>query len=275
MDADSSIAADDATGDAAPPPSWRLPVGVPRGVWEYAHREQVAGNYDEEFAANTLFDFDEKVLLRHFTKPGTFVDLGCGTGRALLPFARRGFHAIGVDLSPRFLQLVAEKAARESLKIDLLVANLIELGCLADASIDYAACLFSTLGMIRGRASRQHALEHVHRALKPGGVFIVHVHNIWHNLRDPQGRRWLLKNLTWERWRGTAERGDKFFPYRGISEMFLHLFTRGEFESDLRAAGFDIMELIPLDLAKRHALPKPWLFGRLRANGWIAVCRKP
>lgn len=271
MDADSSIAGD----DSAPPPAWRLPVGVPRGVWEYAHRPQVAGNYDEEFAENTLFDFDEKVLLRHFTKPGTFVDLGCGTGRALLPFARRGFHAIGVDLSPRFLKLVAEKAAAEKLAIDLVVANLIELGCLADASIDYAACLFSTLGMIRGRASRRQTLDHIFRALKPGGLFVVHVHNRWHNLRDPQGRRWLLKSLTWERWRRVNEPGDKFFPYRGIREMFLHLFTRGEFERDLREPGFELVELIPIDLAKRHALPRPWLFGRLRANGWIAVCRKP
>ncbi|MCE9607848.1 MAG: methyltransferase domain-containing protein [Planctomycetia bacterium] len=270
-------AADAAETDdsSAPPPSWRLPVGISRGVWEYAHRPQVAGNYDEEFAENTLFDFDESVLLRHFTKPGTFVDLGCGTGRALLPFARRGFQAVGVDLSPRFLRLVAEKATRESLSIELVVANLIELGCLADASVDYAACLFSTLGMIRGRASRAQALAHVYRSLKPGGIFIVHVHNRWHNLRESQGRRWLLKNLTWERWRGTNEPGDKYFPYRGIREMFLHLFTKPEFERDLREPGFEIVELIPLDTAKRHALPHPWLFGRLRANGWIAVCRKP
>lgn len=271
MDTDSSIADD----GSAPPPAWRLPVGIPRGVWEYAHRPQVAGNYDEEFAENTLFDFDESVLLRYFTKPGVFVDLGCGTGRALLPFARRGFQTIGVDLSPRFLKLVAEKGSRENLAIELVVANLIELGCLADASIDYASCLFSTLGMIRGRASRARALAHVHRSLKPGGIFIVHVHNRWHNLREPQGRRWLLKNLTWERWRGTNEPGDKFFPYRGIREMFLHLYTKPEFERELRTAGFEITELIPLDTAKRHALPRPWFLGRLRANGWIAVCRKP
>jgi SAM-dependent methyltransferase len=260
--------------NSSPPPAWRLPTGIPRGVWEYAHRPHIAGDYDEEFATNTLFDFDEKVLARAFPTPGVFVDLGCGTGRALLPMARRGFRAIGVDLSPPFLRVVAEKAIVEKLPIDLVLANLIELGCFADDSVDYAACLFSTLGMIRGRDQRQCFLRHVLRMLKPGGVFVAHVHNRWHNLRDPQGRRWLLKNLLWERWRGTHEAGDKFFPYRGIQEMFLHVYTRDEFTAELRTAGFQVRELIPLDTAKRHELPHPWLFGKLRANGWIAVCER-
>ena len=260
---------------AAPPPSWKLPEGVPRGVWEYAHRPQIADDYDEEFAANTLFEFDEQLLLDSFPKPGTFVDLGCGTGRASLMLARRGFRAIGVDLSLRFLRIVGEKAAIAGPPIDRVQANLLELGCLADASVDYAACLFSTLGMIRGRANRDRALGHVRRILKPGGMFVVHVHNRWRNLFDPQGRRWLVRNLLWERSRGTLEAGDKFFPYRGIRDMYLHVYTRPEFVGDLRRAGFQVERLVALDTARRHALRFPWLLGRIRANGWIAICRNP
>ncbi len=260
---------------SSPPPAWRLPEGVPRGVWEYANRSHIAGDYDEEFAANTLFDFDEKVLERAFPTPGVFVDLGCGTGRALLPFARRGFRAIGVDLPPPFLRIVGEKAACEQLPVERVLANLMELGCFADASVDYAACLFSTLGMIRGSENRRRFLDHVFRIVRPGGTFVVHVHNRWHNLRDPQGRAWLLRNLVWERLRGTREPGDKFFPYRGIQEMFLHVYTRGEFTAELASAGFRVRELIPLDTVRRHELPCPWFFGRLRANGWIAVCERP
>lgn len=257
---------------SAPPPDWRLPAGVPRGVWEYASRPHIAGDYDAEFAENTLFAYDEKVLLDRFTRPGVLVDLGCGTGRVLVPFARRGFTCVGVDLSTEFLAAVGRKAATEGLPLERVQANLIELGCLADASADYAVCLFSTLGMIRGRANRLRALGHVRRILKPGGTFVVHVHNRWHNLRNGEGRRWLLKNLTWQRWRGTHEPGDKFFPYRGIREMFLHVYTQGEFVGELRDAGFAVRELLALDTARRHALAYPWWFGRLRANGWIAIC---
>src|SRR5262249_58740241 len=32
------------------------------------------------------------------------------------------------------------------------------------------------------------------RLLRPGGRFVLHVHNRWFNLWDPQGRRWLLGN---------------------------------------------------------------------------------
>jgi SAM-dependent methyltransferase len=257
----------------APPPDWKLPEGVPRGVWEYAHRDHIAGDYDDEFAANTLFDFDEEVLRSRFPRPGALVDLGCGTGRALLPFARRGFTCTGVDLSPEFLRIVGEKAALEALSIRRVLANLMELDCFADEAFDYACCLFSTLGMIRGRENRRRALLHFRRILKPEGVFVVHVHSLWTNLRERLGRRWLAKHLAYEQFQSGTERGDKFFPYRGIREMFLHLFTRAEFTAELRAAGFVVDELIPLDTARRHRLARSWFFGGLRANGWIAVCR--
>jgi len=257
----------------APPPDWKLPEGVPRGVWEYANRGHIAGDYDDEFAANTLFDFDEEVLRGRFPRPAALVDLGCGTGRALLPFARRGFTCTGVDLSPEFLRIVGEKAAVESLPILRVRANLIELDCFADQAFDYACCLFSTLGMIRGRSSRRRALGHFRRILKPDGTLVVHVHNLWHNLRDGLGRSWLLRHLAFEQFQSGTERGDKFFPYRGIREMYLHLFTRRGFVAELRGAGFAVEELIPLDTARRHRLARPWFFGDLRANGWIAVCR--
>jgi uroporphyrinogen-III synthase len=54
--------------------------------------------------------------------------------------------------------------------------------------------------------------------------------------------------------------------------MFLHVFTRRELLADLRRAGFRVVEIVALDTERRHALRRPWLFGRLRANGWIVVC---
>ena len=93
------------------------------------------------------------------------------------------------------LAVVGEKAAEEHLPIERLRANLVELDCLADASVDYAVSLFSTLGMIHGRPNRQRALGHVRRMLKPGGVLVLHVHNFWYNLFDPGGPWWVLKIL--------------------------------------------------------------------------------
>ena len=244
-------------------PYWQLPPGITRGMWEYAQADHIARDYDEYFAYNRLFQFDEEVLARHFTQPGLVVDLGCGTGRALVPLARRGFRGMGVDLSLEMLDVVGEKAAAEQLPIERVLANLVQLDCLADGCADYCICLFSTLGMIRGRENRQIVLQHARRILKPGGVFVLHVHNLWHYLFDGLGRRWLALHLP-DVLRGRAELGDKFFDYRRIPNMFLHVFTRREVRSSLRQAGFTLRELIHLDVTRHRELRRPWLLGGLR-----------
>lgn len=257
---------------------WKLPAGVTRGLWEYVHSRHIADDYDAYFAYNKLFDFDEQVLARWLDPtetPGAIVaDLGCGTGRALTPLVRRGFRGLAVDLSSRMLSIVQAKAASENLPIDCVKANLVELDGLADASVSHAICMFSTLGMIQGRANRLQALTHVQRILKPRGRFVLHVHNYWFNLYDPGGPWWLFKNLLRASIVRDIEPGDKFFPYRGLANMYLHVFRRSELVRDLRQAGFRTLEVIPLHPRRIRALKAPWLFGRLRANGWIVVSQK-
>ena len=153
-----------------------------RGLWDYIHNEAIAEDYDDYFAQNSLFDFDEPLILQAFRDDrdgGLVADLGCGTGRALVSLCRQGFRGLAVDLSQSMLEIVQEKADLAELDIQCLRANLVQLDCLIDDSIDHAICLFSTLGMIRGRDSRRQALRHVARTLKPGGGFVLHVHNFW------------------------------------------------------------------------------------------------
>lgn len=255
-------------------PHWRLPAGVTRGLWDYTHSDIIADDYDDYFASNRLFQFDEQVLVeqleRHNVAPGgVVIDLGCGTGRALVRLARRGYRGLAIDLSQRMLGIVQRKARAENLQIECLRCNLVELDGLQDSSLDAATCLFSTLGMIRGRDYRQRGLGHVRRILKPGAPFVLHVHNYWYNLRDPGGPWWVTKGYLRAMLGSTAEPGDKFFSYRGVPNMFLHVFTEREICSDLRASGFDVQQIIPLDPSRHRRLRWPRLFGSLRANGWI------
>ena len=154
----------------------------------------------------------------------------------------------------------------------LLQANLVELEGFADHVVDHGVSLFSTLGMIRGRENRLRALQHARRILRPGGLFVIHVHNYWYNLFDPAGPWWLFQNWLRSTVVRDIEAGDKFFDYRGVPNMFLHVFTPRELRGALRQAGFRIIETIPLDPQRHRALRRPWWFGRLRANGWIVVC---
>jgi len=255
-----------------PEPEWRLPPGVTRGLWEYVHNDHVADDYDDYFAHCRLFDFDAQVIQRWFDKPGGVVaDLGCGTGRALIPLVRRGFRGLAVDLSEPMLRIVNGKAAAEDLPVQCVKANLTQLDCIAEDSCDYAICLFSTLGMIRGFDNRMLALKHVRRIIRPGGRFVLHIHNLYYNIYDPYGPWWFLKTY-FQKYGGEVEPGDKWFNYRGVTNMFLHVFTPRELRRALGGAGFRIREILPLHSSRVRSLRFPWLFSTLRANGWIIVC---
>jgi ubiquinone/menaquinone biosynthesis C-methylase UbiE len=254
---------------------WQLPPGVSRGLWDYLHDPAIARNYDNSLAGSLLCEADQRFVECHCPAPGRLIDLGCGTGRLLLSQARRGLWVLGVDLSEEMLRVAREKAAAEGVEVHLLRANLTELDAVADASFDYAACLFSTLGMVSGREQRQRAIGHVFRILRPGGVFVLHVHNRWFNFWNRQGRRWLIRN-TLASWFGRAEAGDCVMPvHQGIANLALHLFARREVRRLLRAAGFRIRELMPLSLKGDGRLRCPWWFGWVRAYGYLIAAEKP
>jgi SAM-dependent methyltransferase len=257
------------------PADWQLPPGVNRGLWDYLHDPGVARNYDDGLRQSPLARFDLDFVRRHCPEPGRMLDLGCGTGRLLLECARRGYRVLGVDLSAEMLAVAAEKAAGAGLEVDLLRANLADLDGLAGESFDHAACLFSTLGMVVGTASRRRVVEHAFRLLRPGGRFILHVHNRWFNFRDRAGRRWLLADLLGIRGPG-CERGDRVMPvHQGIAGLTLHLFTRGEAERLLTSVGFRLREVRPVGLGPEGNLSYPWFLGRLRAHGYLLAAEKP
>ena len=257
-----------------PPPNWQLPAGVNRGLWDYLHDRALARNYDAALADTPLLEVDVRFCERHFASPGRLLDLGCGTGRLLFPFAPRGFRVLGVDLSEEMLRVVGEKAAAARLAVDRLKANIVELDCLRDVSFDYAACLFSTLGMVIGAAERRRMVGHVHRLLRPGGVFVLHAHNYWFNLWDRSGRRWLALDLA-RRLLGRDGTGDRPMPpHQGIAGLTLHHFTRREVTRLLSETGFEVIEVRPIGLGPEGELRWPRWGGSLRAYGYLLAARR-
>jgi SAM-dependent methyltransferase len=243
----------------SPTPDWQLPPGTDRGLWDYISSGRVAREYDAALAGTPLLDLDLRFAERHFPKPGKLIDLGCGTGRLLVHFARRGFSCVGVDLSPAMLSVVRDKADLAGLAIERLQANLVELDPLPDAEFDFAACLFSTLGMIRGRENRARFLAHVRRILKPGGVFVLHAHNARHRFGRGLGKP-------------GSERGDRTMPqHRGGASLTLHHFRNQELVIDLAAAGFRVREWLPLSSTPDGRLRLPRLLPSWRAYGFLVA----
>ncbi|MFO0965451.1 MAG: methyltransferase domain-containing protein [Gemmataceae bacterium] len=253
---------------------WQLPPGVSRGLWDAAQDDAFARNYDATLAGAPLLDLDIAFVRAHCPTPGRLLDLGAGTGRLAIPLARDGFRVVAVDLSPRMLEVLGEKARRADVSVARLAANIVELDALAGESFDYAACLFSTLGLVEGQGARRQVFKHVRRLLKPGGVFVFHVHNRSFHLWTRFGRRLLLKNW-WRSLLGREERGDFVMPpHQGAAALTMHLFTRREIVRLLRQAGLRLVEIRPVSLRRDGRLRCPWLAPGLRSYGWLIVARR-
>ncbi len=264
-------------------PDWRLPPGVSRSLWEFAHDREIACEEDVHLGGAPLLEFDRYIAAHWFSTPGRLVDLGCGTGRSLVDFSRRGFDCVGVDLSQASLEVAAERARDSGQPVRLARANLCELGCLPNDQFDYALLLFGTLGMITGSNFRQQALAHARRVLRPGGLLMLHVHNVWRHFYSPQGRRWLARDVV-KRLSGNPTAGDTEHDYRGIPRMYHHPFSRGEITRLLRECGFMIREMIPLaavgtpagdSLGEHQGVPQDlacrgW-FKNFEATGWLIL----
>jgi SAM-dependent methyltransferase len=203
-------------------------------------------------------------------------DLGCGTGRVAHQLPPLGYHMLNVDLSPAMLREVAAKTQPEyQSRSRCVCANLVQVDeALEPISVDMAVCLFSSLGMIRGRKHRRQFLSAVRQVLKPGGKLFVHVHNRLRSLFDPGGPSWLLRS----RWQSLSSRewefGDRVYAYRRLPNMFLHIYSRRELIADLRAAGFESLQIMPINATGDALLPQRTPLVGLRAGGYFAVASK-
>jgi SAM-dependent methyltransferase len=250
-----------------------MPQGVDAPLWHYAHTPRLADDEDEYFRGHPLFEADARALDERLTEPGPLIDLGCGAGRLALRFARKGFPVAAVDLSHAMLARVRAKAGAEGLSVATVQANLCQLSAFPDRTFRYAIAMFSTIGMIRGADARRRALAEAHRVLAPGGLLAMHAHNLWLNLFDPQGRRWLA-GQTVRAARGGTGLGDRRMTYRGIPDLEVHLYRWKELAADLRGAGFAIEEALALDAVTALPIAWPRLLPSLRAGGWIVLARR-
>lgn len=262
-------------------PNWQLPPGVSRPTWDYIQSEHIASEYDAYFADSQLMRLDLQVLGQHLPglgqdPPPVIADLGCGTGRVARQLLPLGYRLINVDLSPAMLRELAAKTPAEFQdRCECICANLVELdAAVPPHSVDLAVCLFSSLGMIRGRVNRKRCLRATHTILKPGGRLLVHVHNRLHSLFDPGGPSWLLKSFIRSWLRGEQEFGDRVYAYRRLPQMFLHIYSRRELVADLRAAGFSHWSIDAISATGDRLLPRSTPMLSLRAGGYFALASK-
>ena len=70
--------------------------------------DEVAGVYDEVRPAYPEPLVEDLIRLSGIPAGGTILEVGCGTGQATLPFARRGYPMLCLELGPNLAALAAE-----------------------------------------------------------------------------------------------------------------------------------------------------------------------
>jgi SAM-dependent methyltransferase len=116
----------------------------------------------------------ERLLFDSYIKPGSSIlDLGVGGGRTTAYLAGRASSYVGIDYSAAMVQACRAKFPG----IEFRVADAADLSAIQDESFDAAVFAFNGLDFVLPAEARRACLRHIHRVLKPGGVFIFSSHN--------------------------------------------------------------------------------------------------
>lgn len=120
--------------------------------------------------------------------PGMRVmDLCCGQGKHLVDFARRGFVAVGVDLSDYMLAKCRENIKEAGVGVQVFQCDMRDIEFRNE--FDVVINMWTSFAYLESEEEDQKVLDAVARALKPGGWFVIETVN-----HDSMMRRFLERS---------------------------------------------------------------------------------
>lgn len=127
-------------------------------------------------AHHSLYDEDIPFWMKLAERcGGNILELGCGTGRLLIPLAQTGRRVIGLDLDEKMLNYLAQRCLDETvLNANFFQADMRSFHLDLQFSLVFLACnTWSTFSA----PDRQAILASVNRHLAPGGIFAASLPN--------------------------------------------------------------------------------------------------
>lgn len=159
-------------------------------------------------------------LLRDYSiQDGLLLELGCGTGTMSELFAQAGFDVIGVDNSPRMLEIAMEKKQKSGSDILYLLQDMREFELYGTVKAVVSVC--DSINYILDEAQLRDVFRLVNNYLDPGGIFLFDFNTVY-KYREVIGDAVIAENrdtcsFIWENY---------FYEDEQINEYDLTLFVR-------------------------------------------------
>ena len=132
----------------------------------YAYQDEVRGSLWKQ-RAKKLLGYWQGTREPSFSRPGTFLDIGCGSGAFVERMRDAGWRAQGVEVN--------EAAARTAQSRDLEVfCGLLQDAQFPSESFDYVRASHS----LEHSTCPHETLDEIHRILKPEGTLLIAIPNI-------------------------------------------------------------------------------------------------
>jgi SAM-dependent methyltransferase len=150
-------------------------------MFEAAGWQQVQLGWD---SAEDADDQVDRIVRALKLEPGMRVlDVPCGTGRIASRLAERGYEAVGVDITDRFLEVA--RARDDGVRYDK--TDMRELSF--EAEFDAALCFWGSFGYFDDDGNLAQATAAA-RALRPGGRYLIDVPALESILAHFRHRNW-------------------------------------------------------------------------------------
>jgi ubiquinone/menaquinone biosynthesis C-methylase UbiE len=188
-----------------------------------------------DFSRTRQFTWDVEPLSKYVLDGDRILDLGCGNGRLLKVFKEQKIDYFGLDASEKLIKIARKEYPKSKFK----VGDILSLP-FPDNFFD-KVFVIRTLHHVPSQKLRLQALKEIRRVLKPGGILILTVWNVW-------GLRYKINLLRVIKYsflkiigRSKLDFGDAFIPWWKLGEKtsrYFHFFTKRELKNLVEKSNF-------------------------------------
>jgi len=212
--------------------------------------KKTIGDYNriaEQFSSSRYSIWPELNLFKEYIKEGERVlDSGCGNGRLLELFKDCNVDYIGIDNSEKLLEIARNKHPQQKFQL----ADSLSL----PFPNDYFNKIFSiaVFHHIPSKELRLRFLKEAKRALRPDGLLILTVWNLWQRPKTLKllfkftmlkvaGKSKLDFKDIFVSWGGSRAKAS-LPPWQKKTDRYIHCFTKNELKKIAKEAGFKIIK---------------------------------